>query len=103
MHNANQMMALGCIMILFALTIGIASVLQEHWRENAEIEWAIQQDMLDILQVTRATDALHQAIHYTVCTMQRVKWSTDDLVKMINETVEHAIHGVHSSMCPIYR
>ena len=104
MQTPNQMMAVGCIMIVFALTVGIMSVLQEHRREAIEIETAVQQDMVEILQVTHAMDALHQAIHYAVCTMQRVKWSTDHLVKMINETVEHAMYGANcTTMCPIYR
>ena len=60
MQTANQNMVVGCIMIVFALTIGISSVLlHEHRRENAEIELAIQQDMVDIIQVTHAMDALH--------------------------------------------
>ena len=104
MQTANQNMVVGCIMIVFALTIGISSVLlHEHRRENAEIELAIQQDMVEIIQVTHAMDALHQAIHYAVCTMQRIHWATEHLMKMINETVLNAIHGANSTMCPIYR
>ena len=50
MQTANQNMAVGCIMIVFALTVGISSVLlHEHRRENAEIEMGIQQDMAQIL------------------------------------------------------
>ena len=105
MQTANQNMVVGCIMIVFALTIGISSVLlHEHRRENAEIELAIQQDMVEIIQVTHAMDALHQAIHYAVCTMQRIHWSTDHLMKMINETVDHALHGANcTTIFPIYR
>ena len=102
MQTANQNMAVGCIMILFALGFGIVSVLHQHHRENAEIELAVQQDMVEIIQVTHAMDALHQAIQYAVCTMQRIHWSTDHLVKMINETVDHALRGVNcTTICPM--
>ena len=102
MKTANQNMTVGCILIVFALGFGIVSVLHQHHRENAEIELAIQQDMVEIIQVTHAMDALHQAIHYAVCTMQRIHWSTDHLMKMINETVEHAIHGANcTTICPM--
>lgn len=96
-------MAAGCILIVFALGFGIVSVLHQHHRETIEIETAVQQDMVEIIQVTHAMDALHQAIHYAVCTMRRINWSTDYLMKMINETVDHAMYGVNSTICPIYR
>lgn len=104
MQTANQNMAVGCIMILFALGFGIVSVLHENRREAIEIETAVQKDIVEILQVTNAMDALHQAIHYAVCTMKRIHWSTDDLIRIIQETVHHAmnIHQTNSSIiCPI--
>ena len=104
MQTANQNMAVGCIMIVFALTVGIVSVLHENRREAIEIETAVQKDIVEILQVTSAMDALHQAIHYAVCTMKRINWSTDHLMKMINETVDHALYGENcTTICPIYR
>ena len=104
MQTANQNMAVGCILIVIALGVGILNVLHQHRSEAIEIETAVQQDMVELLQVTHAMDALHQAIQYAVCTMQRIHWSTGHLVKMINETVEHAIHGVNcTTICPIYR
>lgn len=104
MQTANQNMAVGCILIVFALGLGIISVLHQHHRESIEIETAVQQDIVELLQVTHAMDALHQAIHYAVCTMQRINWSTDHLVKIINETVDHALYGGNcTTICPIYR
>ena len=95
-------MAVGCIMILFALTVGILSVLHQHRHEAIEIETAVQQDMVEIIQVTHAMDALHQAIHYAVCTMKRIHWSTDHLMKMINESVDHALYGENcTTICPM--
>lgn len=102
MNTANQMMAVGCIMILFALTVGIVSVLHQHHHEAIKIELAIQQDIIEFLQVTHAMDTLYEAIHYAVCTMKQIHWSSDHLLKMINETALHAVRGVNSTNCPMH-
>jgi hypothetical protein len=107
MHTANQMMALGCIMILFALTIGIASVLlHSHQLENAEIEMGIQQDMAQILYTRQSIDALHQAVQNAACILLQAKWSAEMTMTTILKTVEHAMkfHTDNSTViCPIYR
>jgi len=104
MHTANQMMALGCIMILFALTIGISSVLlQEHRRENAQIEMGIQQDMAQILYTRQSIDALHHAVQNAACTLLQAKWSAEMTMTTILKTVEHAMRGANcTTNCPIY-
>ena len=102
MQTPNQMMAVGCIMIVFALTVGIMSVLQEHRRENAEIEMGIQQDMAQILYTRQSIDALHHAVQNTACILLQAKWSAEMIMATILKTVEHAMHGANSTMCPIY-
>jgi aromatic ring hydroxylase len=106
MNTANEMMAVGCIMIVFALTIGISSVLLDsHRRENAQIEMGIQQDMAQILYTRQSMDALHQAVQHTACTLLQVKWSAEMMTTTILKTVEHAMHTTNSTaVCPmIYR
>ena len=104
MNTANQNMAVGCIMIVFALTIGISSVLlNENRRENAQIEMGIQQDMAQILYTRQSIDALHQAVQRTACTLLQAKWSSEMMMTTILKTVEHAMHTTNSTaVCPIY-
>ena len=104
MNTANQNMAVGCIMIVFALTIGISSVLlHSHRLENAEIEMGIQQDMAQILYTRQSIDALHQAVQNAACILLQAKWSAEMTMATILKTVEHAMHGANSTMiCPIY-
>jgi aromatic ring hydroxylase len=107
MHTANQMMALGCIMILFALIIGISSILlHENRRENAQIEMGIQQDMAQILYTRQSIDALHQAVQNAACILLQAKWSAEMTMTTILKTVEHAMkfHTDNSTViCPIYQ
>ena len=104
MNTTNQMMALGCIMIVFALTIGISSVLlHEHQRENAQIEMGIQYDMAQILYTRQSIDALHQAVQNAACILLQAKWSAEMTMTTILKTVEHAMHGANcTTNCPIY-
>lgn len=103
MQTANQNMAVGCIMIVFALIVGISSVLlHEHRRENAEIEMGIQQDMAQILYTRQSIDALHHTVQHTACILSHAKWSAEMMMATILKTVEHAMHGANSTMCPIY-
>ena len=78
MQTANQNMAVGCIMIVFALTVGISSVLRQ------------------------SIDALHHAVQNTACILLQAKWSVEMMMSTILKTVEHAMHGANSTMCPIY-
>jgi hypothetical protein len=107
MNTANQMMALGCIMIVCALTIGFSSVLlNEHRRENAQIEMGIQYDMAQILYTRQSIDALHQAVQHTACILLQAKWSAEMTMATILKTVEHAMqfHTDNSTViCPIYQ
>jgi hypothetical protein len=107
MNTTNQMMALGCIMIAFALTIGISSVLlNEHQRENAQIEMGIQYDMAQILYTRQSIDALHQAVQNAACILLQAKWSAEMTMTTILKTVEHAMkfHTDNSTViCPIYQ
>ncbi len=100
-------MGLGCIMIVFALSIGISSVLlNEHQRENAQIEMGIQYDMAQILYTRQSIDALHQAVQRTVCILLQAKWSAEMTIATILKTVEHAMkfHTDNSTViCPIYQ
>jgi uncharacterized membrane protein len=105
MNTANQNMAVGCIMIVFALGFGIMSVLlNEHQREIVQIEAANQQYMLYILHAKQSIDTLHQAVQNTVCIMLQARWSTDMIMTTILKTVEHAmqIHTMNATtVCPI--
>jgi hypothetical protein len=105
MNNTNQMMALGCIMIVFALTIGISSVLlHSDRRENAQIEMGIQQDMAQILYTRQSIHALHQAVQNAACILLDAKWSAEMTMTTILKTVEHAMHTANSTaVCPIYQ
>ena len=104
MNTANEMMAVGCIMIVFALTVGISSVLlHENRLENAQIEMGIQQDMAQILYTRQSIDALHQAVQNTACILLQAKWSAEMTMTTILKTVEHAMHTTNSTaVCPIY-
>ena len=106
MNTANEMMAVGCIMIVFALTIGISSVLlHSHQLENAQIEMGIQQDMAQILYTRQSIDALHQAVQNTVCILLQAKWSAEMTIATILKTVEHAMkfHETNTTtICPMY-
>jgi len=103
MNTANEMMAVGYIMIVFALIVGISSVLlHENRLENAQIEMGIQQDMAQILYTRQSIDALHQAVQNAACILLQAKWSAEMTMTTILKTVEHAMHGANSTMCPIY-
>ena len=107
MNTANEMMTVGCIMIVFALTVGISSVLlHENRLENAQIEMGIQQDMAQILYTRQSIDALHQAVQNTACILLQAKWSAEMMMATILKTVEHAMQ-FHTDnftvICPIDR
>ena len=106
MNTESQNRLVGCIMIVFALTIGISSVLlHSHRLENAQIEMGIQQDMAQILYTRQSIDALHQAAQYATCVLLQAKWSTEIIMTTILKTVEHAMqfHTMNSTaVCPIY-
>ena len=107
MNTANEMMAVGCIMIVFALTVGISSVLlNENRLENAQIEMGIQQDMAQILYTRQSIHALHQAVQNAACILLDAKWSAEMTIATILKTVEHAMkfHETNTTtICPIYR
>jgi len=107
MQTANEMMAVGCIMIVFALTVGISSVLlHENRLENAQIEMGIQQDMAQILYTRQSIDALHQAVQNAVCILLQAKWSAEMTIATILKTVEHAMqfHRTNTTtVCPMYQ
>lgn len=107
MNTESQNRLVGCIMIVFALTIGISSViLDSHQRENAQIEMGIQQDMAQILYTRQSIDALHQAVQRTACSLLQARWSAEMTMATILKTVEHAMqfHTDNSTViCPIYK
>ena len=107
MQTANEMMAVGCIMIVFALTVGISSVLlNENRLENAQIEMGIQQDMAQILYTRQSIHALHQAVQNAACILLDAKWSAEMTIATILKTVEHAMkfHRTNTTtICPMYR
>jgi len=106
MNTANEMMAVGCIMIVFALTVGISSVLHSDRLENAQIEMGIQQDMAQILYTRQSIDALHQAVQNAACILLQAKWSAEMTITTILKTVEHAMqfHTDNSTViCPMHQ